>query len=93
MEDSIFSSQVNLLVGHGLLLLTKCFWQFSAIEIMNFEMNYEYQIFSGLRSLMFYGHVFSAVTVIMIFFSSRNLSRRRLDVYHTSTHGVALVRI
>jgi len=21
-----------------------------------------------------------------------NLSRRRLDVYHTSTHGVALVR-
>jgi len=25
------------------------------------------------------------------FFSSPNLSRRRLDVYHTSTHGVALV--
>jgi len=27
------------------------------------------------------------------FFSSPNLSCRRLDVYHTSTHGVALVRI
>jgi len=27
------------------------------------------------------------------FFSSPNLSRRRLDVYHTSTLGVALVRI
>ena len=26
-------------------------------------------------------------------FSSRNLSRRRLDVCHTLTHGVALVRI
>jgi len=26
-------------------------------------------------------------------FSSPILSRRRLDVYHTSTHGVALVRI
>ena len=26
-------------------------------------------------------------------FSSPNLSRRRLDVYHTSTHGVSLVRI
>ena len=26
-------------------------------------------------------------------FSSLNLSRRRLDVYHTSTHGVALVLI
>jgi len=27
------------------------------------------------------------------FSSSPNLSRRRLDVYHTSTHGVALLRI
>jgi len=27
------------------------------------------------------------------FFSSPNLRGRRLDVYHTSTHGVALVRI
>ena len=27
------------------------------------------------------------------FFSSPNLSGRRLDVYHTSAHGVALVRI
>ena len=27
------------------------------------------------------------------FFSSPNLSCRRLDVFHTSTHGVALVRI
>jgi len=27
------------------------------------------------------------------FFSSRNLSGRRLDVYYTSTYGVALVRI
>jgi len=29
----------------------------------------------------------------LFFFSSPNLSRRRLDVCHTSTHGVALVRI
>jgi len=28
-----------------------------------------------------------------LLFSSPNLSRRRLDVCHTSTHGVALVRI
>jgi len=28
-----------------------------------------------------------------LFFTSPNLSRRRLDVCHTSTHGVALVRI
>ena len=29
----------------------------------------------------------------LLLFSSLNLSGRRLDVYHTSTHGVALVRI
>jgi len=28
---------------------------------------------------------------VLLFFSSPNLSRRRLDVYHTSAHGVALV--
>jgi len=33
------------------------------------------------------------VSSFFYLFSSPNLSRRRLDVYHTSTHGVALVRI
>ena len=33
------------------------------------------------------------VSVFFLFYSSPNLSGRRLDVYHTSTHGVALVRI
>jgi len=33
------------------------------------------------------------VLSIFFFFSSPNLSGHRLDVYHTSTHGVALVRI
>ena len=31
--------------------------------------------------------------VSSFFISSPNLSGQRLDVYHTSTHGVALVRI
>ena len=31
--------------------------------------------------------------LLLLFFSSPNLSGHRLDVYHTSTHGVALVRI
>ena len=30
---------------------------------------------------------------IYLLFSSPNLSSRRVDVYHTSTHGVALVPI
>jgi len=33
------------------------------------------------------------VSSFLLLFSSPNLSRRILDVYHTSTHGVALVRI
>jgi len=33
------------------------------------------------------------VSSASFFFSSPDLSRRRLDVYHTSTHDVALVQI
>jgi len=33
------------------------------------------------------------VSFFFLLFSSPNLSNRRLDVYHTSTHGVALERI
>jgi len=36
---------------------------------------------------------FAAVVSIFLVFSSLSLSGRRLDVYHTSTHGVALLRI
>jgi len=32
-------------------------------------------------------------SIYLSFFSSPNLSRLTLDVYHTSTHGVALARI
>jgi len=38
------------------------------------------------------GHYIFALW-FLLFYSSPNLSGRRLDVYHTSTHGVALVRI
>jgi len=38
-------------------------------------------------------HISSSFFLSSIFFSSPNLSRHRLDVYHTSTHGVALLRI
>jgi len=36
---------------------------------------------------------FLSIDLLSFFFSSPNLSGHRLDVYHTSTHGVALVRI
>jgi len=34
-----------------------------------------------------------SIFFFLSFFLSPNLSGRRLDVYHASTHGVALVRI
>jgi len=40
------------------------------------------------------GHYISALWfLLLLLFSSRILSRRKLDVCHTSTHGVVLVRI
>jgi len=42
------------------------------------------------------GHMYISILwflSIFFFYSSPNLSGHRLDVYHTSTHGVALVRI
>jgi len=40
------------------------------------------------------GHYIFALWILSsFFFSSPNLGGRRLDVYHTSTHVVALVRI
>jgi len=35
------------------------------------------------------GHYIFALFLLSFFFSSSNLSGRRLDVYHTSTYGVA----
>jgi len=48
-----------------------------------------------MRTLYFCHVVSSSFSfcLLSIFFSSPNLSRHRLDVCHTSTHGVALVRI
>ena len=37
--------------------------------------------------------IFYLSIYLSFFFSSPNLSGHRSDVYHTSTHGVALVRI
>ena len=36
---------------------------------------------------------FYLLSIFYLLFSSPNLSGHRLDVYHTSTHGVALVQI
>jgi len=50
-------------------------------------------IMAALRSIC--GHyIFCPVSFFFfLLFPSPNVSGRRLDVYHTSTHGVALARI
>jgi len=56
---------------------------------------------STIQPFLVYGHPMEGplyfcpvISIFFLFFlTSSNLSGRRLDVYHTSTHGVALVRI
>ena len=45
------------------------------------------------RGPLYFCPVVSFFLSIFFFYSSPNLSGHRLDVYHTSTHGVALARI
>ena len=55
---------------------------FVMVALCNRETIYIFILFLLLSSSFFF-----------LFFSSPNLSGRRLDVYHTLAHGVALVRI
>jgi len=45
------------------------------------------------RETIYIFMLFLLLLLSSFFISSPNLSGRRLDVYHTSTHSVALVRI
>jgi len=62
------------------------FFKYLGDAVMSDMSDYDRHMAYG-RPLYFH-HVSS-----FLLFSSPNLSGRRLDVYHTSTHGVALVRI
>ena len=48
---------------------------------------------SDSERLLYFGAVVCSSFFLSSFFSSPNLSGRRLDVYHTLAHDVALVRI
>ena len=60
-----------------------------------FSCNYVIFIMAALcnRAGHIYFHPMVSFYLSIFLFSSPNLSGHRLDVYHTSTHGVALVRI
>jgi len=81
-------------IGRTILLLrfSWCSW----INMCNYFENHEIVITAALRSRC--GHYifvlwFLSIFLLSFFLFSPNLSGRRLDVYHTSTYGVALVRI
>jgi len=61
--------------------------QFPALNSPSFR----YFVMAALRSRC--GHYIFTLFLSLYLFSSPNLSGRRLDVYHTSTHGVVLARI
>jgi len=76
-------------------LRNKCIGVTSCGTLGHVPLNFQQFIFmAALRSRC--GHYIFAVWFLLLssfFLSSPNLSRRRLNVYHTCTHGVALVRI
>ena len=74
-----WKARVRLLIGHNL-------WSPYGIG----QTIYIFMLWFVLSSSSSSSSSFSSP---FFFFSSPNLSRRRLDVCHTSTHGVALVRI
>jgi len=52
-----------------------------------------YIIFSFYRPIICCSCGYYLLSFFLLLFPSPILSRRRLDVYHTSTHDVALVRV
>jgi len=80
------SSQLLLNCGNVIPLITQSFKMFTFyICICLFIMSVMAAVCSRCGQYIF-------VLLLSFFFSSPNLNRRRLDLYHTSTHGVALVR-
>ena len=65
-----------------LLFYCACFFSIAAVYMVN-KVGY----------IIFLPCGFFLLSSFYLFFLTYNLSGRRLDVYHTSTHDVALVRI
>ena len=95
----------NVYCGHGRssqLLLSSCLFMSRLICIRFVRFSFLWppygigQAIIFLPSgffLSFFIYFFLSFFLSSIFFSSPNLSGRRSDVYHTSTHDVALARI
>ena len=76
-------------VGLGLVFV--CLYRFSILCVFLFSLDYLWPPYGIGQAIIFLPCGFFLRSIF--FLSSPNLSGRRLDVYHISTHGVALVRI
>ena len=76
----------------------------AAVSLMSLEVSAAVNFYSDILSIRSFllimvalwnraDHYIFALLFFSFFFSSPNLSHHRLDGCHTSTHGVALVRI
>jgi len=75
-----------------LLQFSMCYSLRVAVNIM-YKLKFLWPPFVIGHAIIFSSCGFFLLLSFFFLFSSPNLSGRRLDVYHTSTHGVALVRI
>jgi len=105
--DTSFTCPHNM-VNFGLLTAETCWWvwgtpsNFNGFRILAALLHSTLVVGVSQTVALNRGrHVYSAgrpsrwalAYILVLFFSSPNLSGHRLDVYHTSKHGVALVRI
>ena len=69
--------------------------QILVAAVLHFPSNLTHYFMVALwnRETIYIFMLWFVLSSFFLFFSSPNLSGRRLDVYHTLAHGVALVRI
>ena len=90
---SFAASAVDTSSAHRIALICCCFSTTKSRSLLN-QVIHVALIMAALcnRTDHYIFALWFLLFSIFLFFSSPNLSRRRLDVCHTSAHGVALVR-
>ena len=89
-QTTVLESTKSLALTTVLVLLETSFWASAQLR-RHLLVSHYFMVALWNRETIY---IFMLWFILLSsFFSSPNLSRRRLDVCHSSTHGVALVRI
>jgi len=73
--------------------ISLCLDSFFMVAVWNRETIYIFMLWFVMVALCNRADHYIFILFLLLFFSSPNLSGRKLDVYHTLAHDVALVRI